>query len=344
MKRKLPFLVLGVLCAAWLLMQFFAIMQMPSRLILHADSDGYERLSVFLAGNETISSYAAYDKTDSALLQDSNQRRSIQCAEMRIWGDYEPPWPITLLAGQWPEPTESGKVVISDKQASTLFASYDCVGEAVLLNGRAYQVAGVYQKTGMIAKLAVMGASEVFAVTDAPLHTWVVSAAKGKENQAAYSLTQFLEEYGAADAHVTLLYRQQLRLLFILMLQGTILLLLFVRSIWRHYQVRLYAANPTIASAASIAIRILAASALIAFCIERFPWSPEALPTAITIPALSDCLQSFLIRWNTQCDQPTMEGCYQAWINRGIITMCAALWLSLWRVTRRRNNHAKLEG
>lgn len=285
-----------------------------------------DRFAAMLNSNDLIASSASYKRENWVALEDEHQRRMCYADLILAFGEYTPVYPFHILFGRFLRPGDKNRIVLAAEQASELFCTYQCEGSTVLVNGTAYTVTGVYQPYGAYAKLSCMGLTEAYISSDSPLTHWLITAARGKEAQLAFSLEELLAHMGVSDIFTEPVYRSRGWLFFWLYAQITLWGVLFCIRLWKRKQAALERFAPW-TKALSPRFLILLAVCLVLALLRGLPMAPTSLPTTLSWAAVRDQARVLLCQWNTRVITPCMEMVYDKWLTIGGIAHFVVFWL-----------------
>ena len=284
------------------------------------------RFTTMLNSNELVTASASYSRENWATLQDEHQRRTCYADLVLCFGEYTPVYPLRMLSGRFLLPEDQNRIVLAAQQASALFCTYECQGRTVLVNGTAYEVAGVYQTDNPYAKLSIMGLTEAYVSSDSPSAYWPVTAAKGKEAQLAFSLCEALARMGVPDASAAPVYRYRAWLFFALYAQAALWSLLSCVRLWKRKRASWARRAPGLTALASRLLMLLAVGLFLAL-LRGMPVDPSSLPTTFSWDAICSQVKMLLCQWNTRIVTPCMETVYDKWMTIGSLVHFTSFWL-----------------
>lgn len=339
MKKRTIFLLIMSFCMAAIFIQVYRLGGLFGSLHVSGvfNEEQREQFQSILEADPLVTAYASYGRIDGSLLQDEHERRHTEASTILVSGDYVPAYAIRLLSGRFLLPDECGKAVLCAEQASELFCTYDCVGRAVLVDGMSYEVVGVYEPLGLAASLSHLGSAECFLAVAASQDQWVITISAGKETQREFTLKEMLSRLAVHNVSLVPLFRSRSLIYFLICLQCTILLLLLLASLWRHWSSLLQQSHPRLQVRISLFLR-LTMVLLLCFVLSRFPLNPSYLPTAFTWDAIGQKLRQLLILFNNRTTIITMESSYLCWISYEIHFLSTCFWLAFITYLRKRRD------
>lgn len=290
------------------------------------------KLTNVLASDPVITSYGSYLREENVLIQDEHLRRYAMTAAVHVWGEYHAPYPIRMIRGEFIAPADQAAVVLSAKQASDLFASYDCLGRIVRMGEKSYTVKGICERRGIAALFSRTGEDEAYFSDAEPANAWLLRIEPGKGDQKEYSLIEKLEGMGIKGLSISPLFRIKKIILFIAALQGYILLLLSLKRASAHISGVLHSLIRALQNVGWLILPVLS--------VQYLPVSPAWIPIAFTWEAVSDKARELLVLWNNAKPLPTMESVQWAWLLREAVFVFLFFWLSMWKLCGKGRAHA----
>lgn len=339
MKKRVVCLILLCVCAAGVFLQVLDLKDCTGSLYCAGSFSPEQRaqFAALLGADSLVAAFGSYDRSDRAFLQDEHKRRYTEASSVSVWGDYAPAYAVRMISGRFLSPDDRQKAVLSAGQASTLFCSYDCIGRTVLIDETPFEVIGVYAASGPAALLSRLGPSECFVSAGQPQDQWVITLATGKETQREYTLRQSLLRLGVRDVVMSPLFRTRRLILFFLRLQGSLLLALGIRSLWRRLYPLFKRRYPRLAGGLT-RLPWLMAAALLGCALSSFPLNPSTLPVAFTAEAIGQKLGELLILWNNRIRVISMETSYLGWLFRLVCALSGVFWICLIFFPRKRRD------
>jgi len=295
--------------------------------------DASVRLEKFLETDALCESYASYSDFEDAMLQDGKQRRTVTGEVVHVKGDYTLPVPCRMLCGSMPANGETGRAVISAMQAGRLFATYDCVGETVLVNGEKYEVAGVYKAKGLAAALTLAGEDLCFLSAEESQTHYSVKVVSGKENQREVKLADVLDTEQNTGISIVFLSRKKEQIRFIVRLEIALLFLVIAWKIRKAFRQK--ARQPGWMSMISAGL-ILAAVFALAAALMTYPPDPKWIPREISAEAISGKALLWLRHLNEATERFSFENCFLQWAWRIILLCSVVFWAGVHCLIRER--------
>lgn len=327
--KRVVLLIVNLACLLWSACILAFVYRQPDEMIVRVNTqrERYDEMINVLAADPLITNYGSYLREDDVLIQDGHLRRYAMAAAIHVWEDYLTPYPARMIRGEFIRPGDQASVVLSAKQASNLFASYDCLGRVVRMGENSYTVKGVYERRGIAALFSRMGEDEAYFSNGDPAGNWLIRIQPGKGDQKEYSLIEKLEGMGIRNLSISPLFRTKRLILFMAALQGYILLIVLLKR----------ASSYRIGVPYSMmqALRNIGWLILPVLIIQYLPINPMWIPMNLTWAVVKSKAEELLIMSNNVKSLPTMETTQWAWVMRETTVAFLFFWLSLRQLFRK---------